>query len=79
MPHYEICYRDQAGALLATHTASCAGDKQASILAHAMRPAGTRQLEVWNGAALVYARPLATAPAAAIEALRPRFRPAAAQ
>ena len=57
MTHYEICYRDQTGALLGTHSAACAGDKQASILAHAMRPAGTRQLEVWNGPALVYARP----------------------
>lgn len=70
MPYYEIHYRDQAGALLATHCSTCTDDKQARILAHAMRPAGTRRIEVWNGAVLVYERP-ETYRAAAIEALRP--------
>jgi len=71
MPHYEICYRDEAGTLLGTHAAFCTGDKQARILAHAMRPAGTRQFEVWDGAKLVYERP-ETRRAATIQALRPQ-------
>ena len=71
MPYYEFHFRDETGALLDSQCAPCAGDKQARILAHALRPAGTKQLEVWNGATLVYERPQ-TARAAAIEALRPQ-------
>lgn len=69
MPHYEICYLDSEGTLLGTFCAACAGDKQARILAHAMRFAGTRRIEVWDGATLVYERPQ-TQRAATIEALR---------
>lgn len=58
MPLYEICYLDEAGVLLGTFSTSCAGDKQARILAHAMRFPGTRHIEVWTGATLVYERPV---------------------
>lgn len=71
MPYYEICYRNDAGALLSTHAAFCTGDKQARILAHAMRPAGTRQFEVWAGTKLVYERP-ETRRASSVEALWPQ-------
>lgn len=71
MAHYEICYLDQAGVLLGTFSAACIGEKQARILAHAMRLPGTRRIEVWDGPALIYERPESRR-AAAIEALRPR-------
>lgn len=57
MPHYEICYLDDRGALIGAVTLPCSGDKQARIQAHAMRLAGTRRIEVWDGARLVYERP----------------------
>ena len=67
---YDICYVDGAGHLLASHSVPCASDKKACILAHAMRPQGTRRIEVWKGASLVYERPQ-TKRAATLEALRP--------
>ena len=70
MLNYEICYLDAAGALLGTFSLPCAGDTQARVLAHAMRLPGTRRMEVWSGATLIYERP-ATQRAATIEALRP--------
>jgi hypothetical protein len=66
MPHYDICYLDAAGVLLGTFSMPCAGDTQARVLAHAMRLAGTRRIEVWQGATLVYERPQ-TGPVAALE------------
>ena len=51
------------GQLLGTYAAACATDKQARILAHAMHSPGTRQIEVWDGATLVYARPEVVMPA----------------
>jgi hypothetical protein len=69
MPHYEICYLDERNAVIGIYAAPCAGEKQARILAHAMRPPGTRRMEVWDGAHLIYERPQ-TAPAAAAGALR---------
>ena len=71
MRHYEICYLDEDGALVGTYFASCAGEKQARIMAHAMRLPGTRRIEVWDGPALIYERPERQR-SAAIEALRPR-------
>lgn len=70
MASYEICYLASTGALLGTFSVTCAGDTQARVLAHAMRLPGTKRMEVWNGAALIYERP-ALARAATIEALRP--------
>lgn len=78
MPYYEIHYRDDAGDLLATHCAPCAEDKHARILAHAMRPAGTRRIEVWKDATCIYERP-ETHYAAAVEALRPHLVQKAAE
>ena len=57
MPQYEICYLDHADKLLGTHSAPCADNKHARILAHAMRLSGTKRIEVWCGATLVYERP----------------------
>ena len=57
MPNYQIFYLDAAGQLLSTVSMPCAGDKQAKILAHAMRCSGTKRFEVWNAARLVYERP----------------------
>jgi hypothetical protein len=71
MPHFEICYSDGAGNLIGTYSAPCAGEKQARILAHAMRLPGTRRIEVWEGANLIYERP-PTQNAVAIGTLRTR-------
>jgi len=69
MPHYEICYLDERNAVIGIYAAPCAGEKQARILAHAMRPPGTRRMEVRDGARLIYERPQ-TVRTAAAEALR---------
>ncbi len=71
---YDICYVDGTGRLLASHSVPCASDKKACILAHAMRPQGTRRIEVWKGASLIYERPQ-TKRAATLEALRPNGEP----
>jgi len=57
MPTYNICYLNEDGSLAASFTAEAVSDKHAKILAHAMRLAGSKGLEVWRDAALVYARP----------------------
>lgn len=57
MPAYDICYLNSDGTLAAKLSALCADDKQAKILAHAMKLAGTRKIEVWDGRTLVYQRP----------------------
>ena len=57
MPAYEICYLDNDGALTYKFAADCADDSRAKVLAHAMKTAKARRLEVWNGETLIYARP----------------------
>lgn len=57
MPAYEITYRHGDGTLTAKIETHCASDKEAKILAHAMKMTGARQLEVWQGDTLIYARP----------------------
>jgi len=57
MPTYDICYLNADDTLAAKLSALCADDKQAKILAHAMKLAGTRKIEVWDGVTLVYQRP----------------------
>lgn len=57
MPAYEINYRHGDGSLTAKIETHCASDKEAKILAHAMKMDGARQLEVWQGDTLIYARP----------------------
>ncbi|MBS0274323.1 MAG: hypothetical protein JSR55_07965 [Proteobacteria bacterium] len=57
MPAYAITYRHDDGSLTAKIETHCASDKEAKILAHAMKMQGARQLEVWQGDTLIYARP----------------------
>lgn len=57
MRHYEICYRNSDGSLAAKLSAQCRSETQAKVLAHAMKLAGTSQIEVWDGKTLVYQRP----------------------
>jgi hypothetical protein len=57
MPAYEICYLDRDGTLTYKFSANCDDDGRAKVLAHAMKVASARRLEVWSGEALIYARP----------------------
>lgn len=57
MPAYEINYLHDDGSLAAKLAAQCSGDKEAKILAHAMKLASSLQIEVWTGKTLVYSRP----------------------
>jgi len=57
MPAYEINYLHDDGSLAAKFAAQCNGDREAKILAHAMKLEGPLRIEVWNGKALIYARP----------------------
>jgi len=57
MPAYEINYRLDDGSLTAKIETHCTTDKEAKILAHAMRMDGARQIEVWRDDTLIYARP----------------------
>lgn len=57
MPAYEIYYLKNDGAFAAALSATCRDDKEAKILAHAMKLAATRRIEVWDGERLVYERP----------------------
>ncbi|HEY2069008.1 MAG TPA: hypothetical protein VGG48_05595 [Rhizomicrobium sp.] len=57
MQTYEINYLKDDGSLAAKFATQCANDKDAKILAHAMKMAGGFQIEVWSGKALIYARP----------------------
>ena len=57
MTDYEINYLHNDGSLAAKFAAHCASDKDAKILAHAMKMASDCQIEVWNGKTLIYTRP----------------------
>lgn len=57
MNAYEICYLNDDGSLAATLAALCEDALKAKVLAHAMKLAGTKKIEVWYGRTLVYARP----------------------
>ena len=57
MPAYEIIYRHDDGSLTAKIETHCASDKEAKILAHAMKMNGACQLEVRQGDTLIYSRP----------------------
>ena len=57
MQAYEICYLNIDGSLAAKLSAMCEDEKTAKVLAHAMKLSGTKQIEVWDGRTLVYARP----------------------
>jgi hypothetical protein len=57
MPAYEINYLKNDGSLAAKFEAQCASDKDAKVLAHAMKMASEFKIEVWSGRSLIYARP----------------------
>ena len=57
MTAYEINYLKTDGTLAAKFTAQCETDTAAKVLAHAMKMAGARQIEVWQGKTLIYCRP----------------------
>ncbi len=62
MPNYEICYLNDDGSLAGAFSTAYTNDKQAKILAHAMKLDGAKRIEVWHGPALVYTRPEFSAP-----------------
>jgi len=57
MPAYEICYIDIEGKLARAFCVVYDNDLRAKIVAHAMKPAECRQMEVWDGDRLIYSRP----------------------
>jgi len=59
MPSYEINYLHGDGSLAAKMKMQCAGDKEAKVLAHAMKVDGILRIEVWNERKLIYTRPYA--------------------
>jgi hypothetical protein len=63
MPAYDICYLNENGQLSRTFSVQFDSDMRAKILAHAMKPADCRHLEVWDGNRLIYSRPDQTADA----------------
>ena len=63
MPAYEICYLDDKGQLTRAFSVKFDSDLRAKVLAHAMKPAECRHLEVWDGDRLIYSRPDQTADA----------------
>jgi len=57
MPSYDFLYRGDDGSLTAKIAAECVNDIQAKVLAHAMKTADAKCIEVWDGPTLVYERP----------------------
>ncbi|GAA0567202.1 hypothetical protein [Rhizomicrobium electricum] len=57
MPNYDIRYLAEDGSVKAKIATECANDMQAKVLAHAMKTAGSKRIEVWDGPTLVYERP----------------------
>jgi len=57
MPEYEFNYRHSDGSLACKVSAICGDERQAKILAHAMKEREFKTLEVWEGETLVYERP----------------------
>ena len=53
MPAYEICYIDLEGKLAHSFCVVYENDLRAKIVAHAMKPAACRQMEVWDGDRLI--------------------------
>lgn len=58
MPNYDICYLNPDGTVAARVDAECASDKEAKILAHALKEKGHKRIKVWTGNTLIYQRPL---------------------
>ena len=57
IPNYEINYLRRDGSLACKFEAHCNDEKQAKILAHAMKNHDHKGIEVWAGKTLVYERP----------------------
>jgi hypothetical protein len=57
MQSFEFCYLNADGSLACTLAACCEDERQAKILAHAMKLSDTKCFEVWMGEKLVYERP----------------------
>lgn len=57
MPNYDIRYLAEDGSVTAKIATECSNDTQAKVLAHAMKTAGAKRIEVWDGPTLVYERP----------------------
>ena len=57
MPSYEIYYMNDDGTLDAKVAAECDDDRQAKVLAHAMKRKGLKRIKEWEGDTLVYERP----------------------
>jgi hypothetical protein len=57
MQSFEFCYLNADGSLAFTLAACCANERQAKVLAHAMKISDTACFEVWMGEKLVYSRP----------------------
>jgi len=60
MPSYDICYLNPDGTVAAKLQAECASDREAKILAHALKEKGQKRIKVWTATDkhLVYQRPL---------------------
>jgi hypothetical protein len=64
MPNYDILYLNADGTVAAKLNAHCASDREASILAHAMKARGFARIKVLSDEGsrhLVYQRPLSSA------------------
>jgi hypothetical protein len=61
MPSYDIIYSNLDGTAARKIEAECADDREARILAHAMKDTGPKRILVWSGDTLVYHRPLTSA------------------
>ena len=57
MPAYEIYYIDNTGDVACAFSVQFEDVLRAKILAHAMKPADCREMEVWASGTLVYRRP----------------------
>jgi hypothetical protein len=58
MPVYDIIYFDPDGRVSSKVKAECADDREAKILAHALKEKGRKRIKVWSGDTEIYQRPL---------------------
>jgi hypothetical protein len=56
MPNYDVRYLDHHGVLTHAFRATCDDETRARIVAHAMKPSGCQQLEIWIAGSLIYQR-----------------------
>jgi hypothetical protein len=60
LAQFEINYLDERGGLLEKLCAECRSEREAKVLAHAMKAKKFSSFEVWHDEALIYQRPLPT-------------------